>query len=75
MIKYIREIEVALGRRKKVTKSEKKNKDIIRKSIVAKIDIYKRRKIFFKKFSFQETRLRYQSDEFKKNFGKKSKKL
>ena len=42
MIKNIRDIETALGKEKKViTRSERKNRDVIRKSIVAKRTIKK----------------------------------
>ena len=75
MIKYIREIEVALGKEeKKVTKSEKKNKDIIRKSIVAKIDIYKGEKFSLKNLAFKRPGYGISPMNLRKILGKKSKK-
>ena len=42
MVKNIREVEIALGvSKKQLTKSERKNINIVRKSIVAKKDIFK----------------------------------
>ena len=52
MIKNIREIENSLGKKEKiVTKSEKKNRNIIRKSIVASTDIKKGDRFSYKNLS------------------------
>ncbi len=75
MIKNIREIEVALGKEeKKVTKSEKKNKDIIRKSIVAGIDINKGEKFSLKNLAFKRPGYGISPMNIRKVLGKKSKK-
>lgn len=75
MIKNIREIEIALGKEeKKITKSEKKNKNIIRKSIVAGNNIYKGEKFSLKNLAFKRPGYGISPMNLRKVLGKKSKK-
>jgi N,N'-diacetyllegionaminate synthase len=75
MIKNIREIENSLGKKEKiVTKSEKKNRDIIRKSIVASTDIKKGDRFSLKNLAFKRPGYGISPMHVKKVLGKRSKK-
>ena len=75
MINNVREMEKALGKiEKKITKSEKKNRNIIRKSIVAGIDIKKGERFSYKNLAFKRPGYGISPMNVKKILGKKSKK-
>ena len=75
MVDNIREMEKALGKtEKKITKSEKKNRNIIRKSIVAGINIKKGEKFSQKNLAFKRPGYGISPMDVKKILGKKSKK-
>ena len=75
MVDNIREMEKALGKiEKKITKSEKKNRNIIRKSIVAGINIKKGERFSQKNLAFKRPGYGISPMDVKKILGKKSKK-
>ena len=75
MIKSIRNIELAVGSGvKKVSNSEKKNKDLIRKSIVAKKLILKGEKFSENNLTTKRPAFGITADKWEKILGKKAKK-
>ena len=75
MIKSIRNVELAIGSGvKKVSNSEKKNKDLIRKSIVAKKLIMKGEKFSEDNLTTKRPSFGIPADKWEKILGKKAKK-
>ena len=75
MVKLIRETETKMGSyEKKITKSEKKNVKIIRRSIVAKKNIKKNEKFTKKNITCKRPALGIDAVNYLKFLGKKSKK-
>lgn len=75
MVKLIRDTEKKLGKEKKiVTKSEIKNQKVIRRSIVANLDIKKNEKFSFKNIICKRPAKGISASQFLKIIGKKSKK-
>jgi sialic acid synthase SpsE len=59
MVKYLRNINVILGKNKKIiTNSEKKNQSFIRKYLVAKKNIFKNEKFDFENLTSKRTGLK-----------------
>lgn len=76
MVSLIRDTEVLLGSNdKKVSKSEKINQNIIRKSIFASRDIVKGEKFSLSNLSVKRPEIGLKPSEFEKVLGKKAKKF
>ena len=75
MVKFIREAEKSTGNKKKIiTKIENKNKKIVRKSIVAKIDILKGQKFTMENLDFKRPGYGISPMQINKIIGRKAKK-